>query len=131
MNIDEQIAILEAFKAKNRIDWTSTITGMSGAIWITTDPDWKFNFQHVIYEICPRTILVNGIEVPEPVRALNSGVRQEFFVVSFGHENGVSRQRFDDTSWENKCLNEGVVHLTESAARQHYEALIAPSRVKS
>ena len=95
--------------------------------WVTvSNPVW---WPHVKYRFKPdepKYIVVNGVNVPEPVREpLKEG--QLFWIAStsFGspcsyHWNGA----FSEKRW----LSYGLIHLTEEAAQAHIDAMLLPSR---
>ena len=76
--------------------------------------DWK---------IKPKTININGYEVPEPIRvkprvgdiyyiaSLTSGIVQSYF--------------FGDNTIETRWFNQGLAHKTREAAELHLEALLS------
>lgn len=72
------------------------------------------------------TILVNGIEVPEPVReALEKGCR-------YWLANPTSSYLYSELWWggndtDRRWLSRGLIHLTEAAAVEHAKAMLAPS----
>ena len=73
------------------------------------------------------TIMVNGIEVPEPMR--EAPKKEEIlWRVDIDNFNGVDQIVWFASEWQRWMLKNGLCHLTESAARQHFDALIAPSR---
>lgn len=80
------------------------------------------------YRIKPRTITVNGIEVPEPVRQpLMDG--QKYFTVTVTNPSSlVNSARWNDDKVDNHSLNLGLIHLTREAAQLHAEAMIQPSK---
>ena len=71
------------------------------------------------YRRKPKTILINGHEVPEPCREpLRSG--QKFWTVNpFTGPQGFT---WDGSKEDFHALKSGFVHLTEEAAETHYEA---------
>lgn len=86
-------------------------------------PAWIAGYE---YRRKPKTILVNGIEVPEPVRkplkesetywlAVPTNPRRAFSTVWINNE--------DDEYF----LRSGLVHLTKEAAVLHVEAMLKPS----
>jgi hypothetical protein len=135
MTIDEQIAILEAYKAGKRIRWESSELKVGGSFDIgygdgrNTMP---FDFQHNKYTIAPSFILVNGVEVPEPCRVMPK-IREKYFMPTFDSSACVRSEVVtsnEAASFDVRIINSGLMHLTEAAARQHYEALILPSKQK-
>ena len=95
--------------------------------WVDT-PTPIFS-EGVIYRAKPApapTILVNGIEVPEPVRkALKKG--QKYFISDVAAEKLRFPSCWDGDVLDLKCLNRGLIHLTEAAAVAHAKAMLAPS----
>jgi len=77
--------------------------------------------------IAPRTITVNGFEVPEPMREYPKN-GTSIYVIDIGAANGVTWQYWSEAQREKRMLERGLVHTTEAAALQHFEALIKPSR---
>lgn len=88
--------------------------------WIDCLQELQFLSNHN-YRLKPRTININGFEVPEPVRvAPNEGTL--YFVLELpdvfeNHWNGVP----EEISW----LQAGLIHLTREAAEKHAEALLS------
>jgi len=128
MTIDEQIAILEAYKAGKRIHYSWDGIDIKGYMQIDSNGQSYFNFQHVTYTIAPSFILVNGVEVPEPVRVMpETGTR--YYYPKFNH-CGFDWDVASGHDVDYAVLKAGAMHLTEAAARAHYEALILPSKQK-
>jgi hypothetical protein len=76
--------------------------------------DWK---------IKPRTININGYEVPEPMRVKpNSG--DKFYAVYLS-AGTVECFTFDDSMTCNRWFNQGLAHKTREAAELHLEALLS------
>ena len=74
----------------------------------------------VEWRIAPETIMLGEHEVPEPCR-VTPEVGQKFWIVD-------PFSNFTQFHWNGsvacyRALNDGFVHLTEEAARQHYEAI--------
>lgn len=83
------------------------------------------------FRIKPRTININGIEVPEPVRvALN--MDQDYWMPSTGAltYDGVTSQVWLDTSVDHARLQYGLIHLTKEAAKLHARAIFSITEVK-
>lgn len=81
------------------------------------------------YRRKPRTININGIDVPEPLRvAPENGVMVWMVVVSM--ETSVTSYRYYSSDpCFTRCIIRGVLHLTEQAARTHAEALLSFTKV--
>jgi hypothetical protein len=76
--------------------------------------DWK---------IKPRTININGYEVPEPMRVKPS-LGDKFYTVYLS-AGTVECFTFDDSMTCNRWLNQGLAHKTREAAELHLEALLS------
>ena len=79
------------------------------------------------YRIKPRTITVNGIEVPEPVRTMPS-FGDRIFLADVCKVDGVTDWGFDASPQLMAAFRRGIIHLTKEAAQQHAEAMLAPSK---
>jgi hypothetical protein len=75
--------------------------------------------------IKPRTIIVNGVEVPEPMK-----VKPEYgtiyYVARPASTDGIP---WYDDGFDNSHLSAGVCHSTPEAATLHWEAMIKPSKI--
>ena len=79
------------------------------------------------YRIRPRTITVNGVEVPEPVRiAPNSG--SQVWVADPYDECMCWSTNWEAVQCKTRARDRGLIHLTKEAAQQHAEAMLAPSK---
>ncbi|WP_387690973.1 hypothetical protein [Photorhabdus sp. RM71S] len=84
-------------------------------------PAWSTEFK---YRRKPEMITVGKVSFPKPVDyELNNG--DEYYSVI----ESMSRNEFGQLAWfgddiDNLYLNNGCIHLTEEAAKQHAEALI-------
>jgi len=129
MTIDEQIAILEAYKAGKRIN-IEAAHGIKGFAQIERDGEkYEFNFGYYHYSIAPSFILVNGVKVPAPVRVMPER-GTVYYYPYLADDTGTDWQRCGSGDDDAYALRNGVMHLTEAAAREHYEALILPSKQK-
>ena len=75
------------------------------------------------FRIKPRTILINGREVPEPMR-----VAPEVGIMCWVADP--SAWKLDDWEWEGdeydfELLKRGLVHAAEEAAQAHVDALLS------
>ncbi len=76
------------------------------------------------YRVKPKTILINGFEVPEPVRTpLKQG--QEFWVAFPHAEGSLINWCWDGGDTDIRWLKRGLVHLTEESAKRHCDALLS------
>lgn len=74
------------------------------------------------YRLKPRTININGFEVPEPLRhELSNG----FKFYSFDLYHGVLDLKWDSSDVCESLLKAGLIHLTREAAEKHLEALLS------
>ena len=95
--------------------WEVSFSG--GFIGVTGHPNWSVNHE---YRRKPKTILINGHEVPEPCRTpLQNGV---YYWVPNIFVGAVSYCWHDDDK-DNSCLRDGFVRLTSEAAEKHLNAL--------
>jgi hypothetical protein len=72
----------------------------------------------------PKTITINGIEVPEPLKIKPVNIINYFVPSVYSHK------LFDSFSWsgdqvDDRLFERGIVHLTKEAAIKHAEALIS------
>lgn len=80
--------------------------------------------------IKPRTININGFEVPEPCRKpLNKGTVYYYFEPFIPKDNVDSLLWVDDDI-DRKLLGLGIIHLTKENAIQHIKALLSFTEVK-
>lgn len=82
------------------------------------------------FRIKPRTILINGIEVPEPlISAPKVGI--SYCYLSLGHrEHSVYESRWNDDIADHRILKRGLIHLTKEAAETHARALLSFTEVR-
>lgn len=100
------------FKHQSEVNWRSD----AGANF-----SWLVNYD---YRRKPRTILINGIEVPEPVREVLAS-NQKFFYPCLDHEDLVQVDRWFCYEEDQHKLEQGLIHLTEENARKHAFALLS------
>jgi hypothetical protein len=83
-------------------------------------------FQADCFRVVPKTININGHEVPEPVREPPK-LGQKYYVASTSHFHVGQRNggEWDDDSTDNEWLNMGLIHLTPEAAEAHATALLS------
>jgi len=71
----------------------------------------------------PKTVVVNGVEVPEPVReALRIGDR--YWLVALDATGLTDVHQWDRDDLDRLWLSRGLIHLTRAAAESHARALI-------
>ena len=81
-------------------------------------------FMHEMkYRIKPRTIKVNGFDVPEPMReAPKKGT--EYFVAHLGASHMHGRATWNDDGIDLCYLQRGICHATKEAAIAHANAML-------
>jgi len=85
------------------------------------NPSW---FVDVKYRRKPKTILINGFEVPEPVREpLKYGT--SYYQVSFARRPELSGCEWTNHAIDHHRLGLGLIHLTLEAAEAHAKALLS------
>ena len=90
------------------------------------------------YRRKPRTIHINGIEVPEPCREPLEGVTHyympDLMESAGGSSSGLSSgwvwSAWDDDEVDHARLKAGIVHLTAEAAALHARALVSITKEK-
>lgn len=94
--------------------------------------DWEDLSDHPSWHKCcgyrrkPQTILVNGIEVPEPVRKPLKESESYWLAVPTNRNRAVLTTWLGDAD-DAIFLHNGLVHLTKEAAVLHAEAMLKPS----
>ena len=76
--------------------------------------DWK---------VKPKTISINGHEVPEPIRVKPN--RGDNFYTVYLSAGTVECFTFDDSMTCNRWFNQGLAHKTREAAELHLKALLS------
>ena len=93
------------------------------------DEPYPHFFKHVFYRFKPaepKYIIVNGIQVPEPVRKPLKA-RQSYWLADCASGKPCQLNWHDD-SHTDAGLTRGLIHLTEQAAQAHIDAMLLPSR---
>jgi hypothetical protein len=123
--------VLEALLAGETLvdvnDKEITLRLDSGTIAVT---DSEFELSGDVDSIClldwevkPRTININGYEVPEPIRVKPS-LGDKFYTVYLSADI-VECFTFEDSMTCNRWFNQGLAHKTREAAELHLEALLS------
>ena len=81
-------------------------------------PDWAVTRK---YRRKPKTILINGHEVPEPHRT-PLDIDDVYWTFTFV-EGGVTNFYWQYDAIDTRCLKNGFIHLTKEAAEKHFNAL--------
>ena len=93
-------------------DWSPLLAG---------SPSW---FVENDYRRRPRTIIINGHEVSEPLReAPNVGAK--VYLVSLSEKAVSNWLVWEGDDFDLRCLRSGLLHLTRDAAEQHARALLS------
>lgn len=104
-------------------DWTDQWNWTPGAMaaFLNKGDGW-------VFRVMPRTIQINGIEVPEPLRHVDGMAPITQFWSPTMHRPDVKALRvgFSDTGFD-LFLKRGLLHATEEAAIKHAEALLVCS----
>ena len=75
------------------------------------------------YRVKPKTILVNGFEVPEPMReAPNDDVK--YFIPSLRDDEFVDCHDWYGDSYDKRWLSRGMIHLNKDAAIAHAKSML-------
>lgn len=93
---------------------TDSLYGFSGSVEDICLLDW---------EVKPRTININGFEVPEPVRIRPR--KDELCYIPYLSDSKVQEFNFADSITSNRWFNQGLLHKTKEAAELHLEALLS------
>lgn len=103
--------------------------GLEGKVWmdLTSQPRWGDDYE---YRRKPRTVNINGFEVPEPVRSpLERGTK--YFSPAIDHDSKLCiTSKWGNFSPDYIALNRGLIHLSEEAAIKHAEALLSFTRIE-
>ena len=97
------------------------LTAYSGQVF---NKDNIFLDDMSIIEIKPKTININGHEVPEPMR-VKLERDEKYFTPSLTDNNYYVKLGWDDVEWDNKALERGLVHTTKEGAIAHTKALLS------
>ena len=128
------VAVAEAAKTSSE-PWTVLQYSFGGDAWHDCPEsavvDLFLGSPGVFFRIKPRTITINGIEVPEPCR-VKPEMGQKYYAASDLVYNYIDKSiepcNWDDSRHANFWLNNGRIHLKEEDARAHVEAEYSGSR---
>ncbi|OBU05280.1 hypothetical protein [Morganella psychrotolerans] len=96
---------------------TCVMSSWSQLVWASCfDPN-------VQYRLKPRTIDINGHQVPEPVRELPQD--GDWYYLANVTDGGSSVAQWNNCKHEREWLGNGLVHATEEAAEAHVAALLS------
>ena len=96
-----------------------------GHWYITRIPAWNPECQYR-FKSDQVIIVVNGIQVPEPVR---EGLeKDQHYWLANPMQCYISEGLWTPTDTETRWLSLGLIHLTKEAAQTHIDAMLLPSR---
>lgn len=119
----KQIQILKHGHSK----WED-VSGQVALSLVYYNTEYAIDENKTIIRIKPKTININGIEVPEPAREPLKEEQQYWFVyIDASRSQGQSR--WDDDPIDYTRLDMGIIHLTKEAAETHAKALLSFTKV--
>ena len=86
-------------------------------------PAWVHNYEYERIPAPPKTININGFEVPEPCR-VNLTKGETYFLVSTSDKE-TQESEWDDDKHDIRWLRAGLIHKTREAAELHLKALLS------
>lgn len=89
-------------------------------------PSWLDSWE---YRQIPKTININGIEVPEPMRE-KPEYHTTFWHIDSGKDNGVMENIWTDSFYDNRRLARGQCHLTRDNCIIHAKALFSFTQIE-
>jgi hypothetical protein len=97
--------------------------------WAWKDAHADFSFlSHVEYRRKPKVIMINGFEVPEPMREAPEMGTKYWVAANTGNEP--QRHMWDGEDMDLLWLRCGIVHATREAAELHIKVLHSFTEVK-
>ena len=95
---------------------------LSGDTWVGlwNHPRWNFEMK---YRRKPKTIKVNGFNVPEPLKEITDGAI--VWLAPCHHEEFADRYAYwKDERWKRRALQRGLFHATKEDAAAHAKAML-------
>lgn len=100
--------------------WEARLRGHSDWIALDSTPLW-LDWQE--YRRKPKTIKVNGFDVPEPLKAATA--RQKVWLAMCTHAEFADWYHFCvEEAWKPRALKRGLFHATKEAAVVHAKAML-------
>lgn len=93
---------------------------------ISHDPVWRDYLLYRFKPAEPKYIVVNGIQVPEPVREPLKNDQNYWVADPSAYD--IYGGWWASKALEIQCLSRGLIHLTREAAQTHIDAMLLPSR---
>ncbi len=90
------------------------------------NPSWNPNIEYRRKSV---TLVINGTQVPEPMREVPAK-ETEYFVVDLTQPDGYSAQSWEGDDFDYQWLQMGLCHATEEAVKIHADALLSFSRTR-
>jgi len=120
--------IVEWAKDTSRVVEIQLLGVESNRWWATIHPDWREDRQYRFKPEEPKFIVVNGVNVPEPVRGeLEDGC--VYWLADASVTDAPLNFKYTaHTTPMSRWLSLGLIHLTSEAAQQHIDAMLLPSR---
>jgi hypothetical protein len=111
--------------AEAYLNWEVKYNGSRWKI-LSKNPEWHKNAE---YRRKPKTININGFEVPEPVREpLEAG--QEYYAPCLDIGSLYCNFTWNYDNYDFKLLERGIIHLDKESAIKHAKALLSFTEVK-
>ena len=129
-NIELMREYMRLVEAGEKEPWKHFEMKTLGALeWIDLKPRHWFVDEFWEYRLKPKTININGFEVPEPTKeALNVG--DKYFMADPVIPTYHREYAWWGASADRTFLRRGIIHLTKEAAIQHAKALLSFTEVK-
>ena len=101
--------------------------------WQTYIESCMPTFHHAYeYRLKPKTITINGFEVPEPLRVMPGyGDKYYYPNISLGIVGTIECTSWQNTNLDNQLFNNGLIHLEHESAKAHIEALLSFTKIKA
>ncbi|QDU35651.1 hypothetical protein [Proteus phage vB_PmiP_RS10pmA] len=100
--------------------WTYFQVSYDSVEWVDCLQELQF-LSKLNYRLKPRTININGFEVPEPLKLSPVRGTERYFVST----PYIEREVYMGGDINTKMLKAGLIHLTRENAEKHLEALLS------
>lgn len=94
---------------------------------LSNHPEWDLNYNYRRKAVKPKTININGYEVPEPLQNAPEGGTMYWYPNTSDTHVACSHY-YSYYQYHVDRLVNGLVHLTQEAAQKHLEALLSFTR---
>ena len=94
---------------------------------LSNHPEWNLNYNYRRKAVKPKTININGYEVPEPLQNAPEGGTMYWYPNTSDTHVACSHY-YSYYQYHVDRLVNGLVHLTQEAAQKHLEALLSFTR---